>query len=183
LPLEALPSDTYSWKFNKISEYVNGEGVEIFYEPKAISDGDSIVQFRRSEVISTGDIFSTVTYPMINVKAGGTIDGVIDGLNHILDIAAAEYRSQGGTWIIPGRGRLSDAGDLASYRNMIVIIHDRIQKLKSQGKTLAQVLAANITLDFDVRYGLDKSWTPAQFTEAVYRTLPAAARGKKGAAK
>jgi alkyl sulfatase BDS1-like metallo-beta-lactamase superfamily hydrolase len=118
---------------------------------------------------------------MINVKGGGTIDGVIDALNHILDLTAAEYRSQGGTWIIPGRGRLSDAGDLASYRNMVVIIHDRIQKLKNEGKTLDQVLAAKITLDFDVRYGLDKSWTPAQFTEAVYRTLPA--RGKKGASK
>jgi len=182
LPPEALPSDTYSWKFQKISEYVNGEGVEVYHEPNAISDGDSIVQFRRSEVISTGNIFSTVTYPMINVKAGGTIDGEIDALNHILDLTAAEYRSQGGTWIVPGRGRLSDAGDLASYRNMIVIIHDRIQKLKKQGKTLDQVLAAKITLDFDVRYGLDKSWTPTQFTEAVYRTLPAG-RGKKGAGK
>jgi hypothetical protein len=181
LPLEALPSDTYSWKFNKISEYVNGEGVEIFHEPNAISDGDSIVQFRRSEVISAGDIFSTITYPMIDVKAGGTIEGEIDALNHILDLSIAEYRSQGGTWIIPGRGRLSDVGDLASYRNMVTIIRDRIQKLKNEGKTLEQVLAAKITLDFDVRYGLDKSWTPAQFTEAVYRTLPA--RGKKGAAK
>ena len=183
LPLEALPSDTYSWKFNKISEYVNGEGVEIFHEPNAISDGDSIVQFRRSEVISTGDIFSTVTYPMIDVKAGGTIDGEIDALNHLLDLTISEYRSQGGTWLIPGRGRLSDAGDLASYRNMVVMIHDRIKKLKDEGKTLAQVLAAHITMDFDVRYGVDKSWTPAQFTEAVYRTLPTAKRGKKGAAK
>jgi glyoxylase-like metal-dependent hydrolase (beta-lactamase superfamily II) len=183
LPLEALPSDTYSWKFQKISEYVNGEGVEVYHEPNAISDGDSIVQFRRSEVISTGDIYSTVTYPMINVKAGGTIDGEIDALNHVLDLTAAEYRSQGGTWIIPGRGRLSDAGDLASYRNMIVIIHDRIQKLKKQGKTLEQVLAGKITLDFDVRYGLDKSWTPAQFAEAVYRTLPTATRARKGDAK
>jgi cyclase len=179
LPLAAVPSDTYSWKFQKISEYVNGEGVEIFHEPNAISDGDSIVQFRRSEVISTGSIYSTVTYPTINVKGGGTIQGVIDALNHVLDLSAAEYRSQGGTWIIPGRGRLSDAGDLASYRNMVTIIRDRIQKLKSDGKTLEQVLAAKITQDFDVRYGLDKSWTPAQFTEAVYRTLPA--RGKKGA--
>lgn len=177
LPLAALPSDTYSWKFQKISEYVNGEGVEIFHEPKAISDGDSIVQFRRSEVISTGSIYSTVTYPMINVKGGGTIEGVIDALNHVLDLTAAEYRSQGGTWIVPGRGRLSDAGDLASYRNMVTIIRDRIQKLKNDGKTLEQVLAAKITRDFDVRYGLDKSWTPAQFTEAVYRTLPARGKG------
>lgn len=181
LSLAAVPSDTYSWKFQKISEYVNGEGVEIYHEPNAISDGDSIVQFRRSEVISAGDIYSTITYPMINVKGGGTIEGVIDGLNHILDLSAAEYRSQGGTWIVPGRGRLSDAGDLASYRNMVTIIRDRIQKLKNDGKSLEQVLAAKITQDFDVRYGLDKSWTPAQFTEAVYRTLPA--RGKKGAAK
>jgi len=157
--------------------------VEIFHEPNAISDGDSIVQFRHSEVISTGDIFSTVTYPMINVKEGGTIDGEIDALNDLLDRTVSEYRSQGGTWLIPGRGRLSDAGDLASYRNMVVMIHDRIKKLKDEGKTLAQVLAAHITMDFDVRYGVDKSWTPAQFTEAVYRTLPTAKRGKKGAAK
>ena len=183
LPLAALPSDTYSWKFNKISEYVNGEGVELFHEPNAISDGDTIVQFRRSEVISAGDIFSTITYPMIDVKAGGTIEGEIDALNNILDMSASEYRSQGGTWIVPGRGRLADVGDLAFYRNMVVMIRDRIKDLKDKGKTLQQVLAAKVTLDFDARYGLDKSWTPAQFTEAVYRTLPSGKGGKSGAAK
>ncbi len=113
-------SDTYSWKFNKISEYVNGEGVEIFYEPKAISDGDSIVQFRRSEVISTGDLFSTITYPMIDVKAGGTIDGVIDALNHILDITAAEYRSQGRNLDHPGTRPSGGCG-----RSRVVSQHDR----------------------------------------------------------
>ena len=66
---------------------------------------------------------------------------------------------------------------------MVVMIRDRIQDLKDKGKTLDQVLAAKITLDFDARYGLDKSWTPAQFTEAVYRTLPADKHGKKGTAK
>jgi hypothetical protein len=115
---------------------------------------------------------------MIDIKAGGSIQGVIDGLNHILELTVAEYRSQGGTWIIPGRGRLSDAGDLASYRNLVPIIRDRIKQLKDDGKTLQQVLAAKPTLDFDVRYGLDKDWTPAQFIEAVYKSLaPSRATG------
>ncbi len=120
---------------------------------------------------------------MIDVKAGGTIEGEIDALNNILDMSASEYRSQGGTWIVPGRGRLADVGDLAFYRNMVVMIRDRIKDLKDKGKTLQQVLAAKVTLDFDARYGLDKSWTPAQFTEAVYRTLPSGKGGKSGAAK
>ena len=88
------------------------------HAPAATTDGDSIVFFRHSEVISAGNIFSTVSYPPIDISKGGTIQGVIDGLNQILDIAVAEYRSQGGTWVIPGHGRLSDTADVASYRNM-----------------------------------------------------------------
>jgi hypothetical protein len=97
---------------------------------------------------------------------------VIRGLNHILDLAVAEYRSQGGTWVVPGRGRLSDTADVASYRNMVVIIRDRVQDLISKGKTLAQIKAARPSLDFDGRYGSTTGpWTTDMFIEAVYRSL------------
>ena len=110
---------------------------------------------------------------MIDVEKGGSIQGVIDGLNKILDVAVAEYRAQGGTWIIPGRGRLSDTADVASYRNMLVMIRDRVQDLAKQGKTLEQIKAARPTLDFDGRYGSTTGpWTTAMFVEAVYKTLP-----------
>jgi cyclase len=97
---------------------------------------------------------------------------VINGLNHILDLSVAEYRSQGGTWIIPGHGRLSDVADVASYRNMVVIIRDRVQDLIKRGMTLPQIQAANPTMDFDGRYGATSgSWTTNMFVEAVYRSL------------
>ena len=116
---------------------MNGEAVILYHAPAANTDGDSLVFFRHSEVISAGNLFSTVSYPLIDVGKGGSIQGVIDGLNHILDIAVAEYRSQGGTWMIPGRGRLSDTADVASYRNMLVMIRDRVRDLKKKGMTLA----------------------------------------------
>jgi len=97
---------------------------------------------------------------------------VIDGLNRILDVAVPEYRGQGGTWIIPSHGRLSDTADVASYRNMLVIIRDRIADLKKKGMTLDQVKAAHPTLDFDARYGATTGpWTTDMFISAVYRTL------------
>jgi len=114
-----------------------------------------------------------ISYPAIDLQKGGSIQGVIDGLNQILDLAVAEYRAQGGTWIIPSRGRLADTADVASYRNMLVMIRDRVQDLKKKGQTLAQVKAAHPTLDFDGRYGATTGpWTSDMFVEAVYRSLP-----------
>jgi hypothetical protein len=171
-PTAAQPTDTYFDEFHKLPEYFNGEAVIVYHEPSANTDGDSIVFFRHSEVISAGNIFSTVSYPFIDLEKGGTLQGVINGLNHILDLAVAEYRSQGGTWIIPGRGRLSDTADVASYRNMLSIVRDRVQDLIDKGMTIEQVKAARPTMDFDGRYGSDTgSWTTAMFIEAVYKSL------------
>lgn len=173
-PPGAWPTDTYFRPFYKLTSYFNGEPVVVYHEPEAHTDGDSIVYFRHSEVISAGDIFSTVSYPVIDLDEGGSIQGIIDGLNDILDLAVAEYRSQGGTWIVPGHGRLSDVADVASYRNMVVMIRDRVADMIGQGMTLDQVQAAKPTRDFDGRYGVvDSSWTPAMFVEAVYRSLTA----------
>jgi len=172
-PEAAWPVDTFFDEFHKLSEYVNGEPVILYYAKAANTDGDSFVFFRHSEVIAAGDLFSTISYPLIDTAKGGTIQGVIDGLNHILDLAVAEYRSQGGTWIVPGRGRLSDTADVASYRNMLVMIRDRIADLKKKGMTLEQVKAARPTLDFDGRYGSTTgAWTTTMFIDAVYKTLP-----------
>jgi glyoxylase-like metal-dependent hydrolase (beta-lactamase superfamily II) len=171
-PEKAWPTDTYFDELFKLPEYFNGEAVIVYYEPAANTDGDSIVFFRHSEVISAGNIFSTVSYPIIDVEKGGSIEGVVKGLNHILDLAVAEYRAQGGTWIIPSRGRLSDTADVASYRNMVTMIRDRIQDMINKGMTLDQVKAARPTLDFDGRYGSNTgSWTTAMFVEAAYKSL------------
>ena len=172
-PEGAWPTDTYFDALHKLPEYVNGEAVIVYHAPAATTDADSLVFFRHSEVIHAGSLFSTISYPVIDLQKGGSIQGVIDGLNQILDLAVAEYRSQGGTWIIPSRGRLSDTADVASYRNMLVMIRDRVQDLKKKGQTLAQVKAARPTLDFDGRYGATTgAWTTDMFVEAVYRSLP-----------
>jgi hypothetical protein len=172
MPAASWPTDTYFDEFHKLPEYVNGEAVIVYHTPNATTDGDSVVFFRHSEVISAGNLFSTVSYPMIDVAKGGTIDGVIAGLNKILDLAVAEYRAQGGTWIIPGRGRLSDTADVAAYRNMVTMIRDRVKDLKNKGMTLAQVKAARPTMDFDGRYGATTGpWTTDMFVEAVYSSL------------
>ena len=171
-PAVAQPTDTYFDEFHKLPEYVNGEAVIVYHAPAATTDGDSIVFFRHSEVISAGNLFSTVSYPVIEVDKGGSIQGVLNGLNKILDLAVAEYRAQGGTWVIPGRGRLSDTADVASYRNMIHIIRDRVQDMIKKGMTLDQVKAARPTMDFDRRYGSTTgAWTTDMFVEAVYRSL------------
>jgi glyoxylase-like metal-dependent hydrolase (beta-lactamase superfamily II) len=172
IPTAALPTDTYFDEFHKLPEYFNGEAVIVYHAPAANTDGDSFVFFRHSEVISAGNVFSTVSYPVIDVQKGGSIQGVIEALNHILDFAVAEYRGQGGTWIIPGRGRLGDTADVASYRNMLTMIRDRVQDLIRQGKTLEQVKAARLTLDFDGRFGATTGpWTTDMFVEAVFNSL------------
>lgn len=168
------PTDTFRGTSYKLSEFFNGEGVQIFHQPAAHTDGDSMVYFRYSDVIAAGDILSTTSYPVIDLAKGGSIQGVLDGLNHILDIAIPEFRSQGGTMVIPGHGRLCDTGDVANYRNMVSIIKDRIEDSIKKGMTLQQVKASKPTLEYDGLYGATSgSWTTDMFVEAVYRSLTA----------
>ena len=174
LPPGAWSNETYHRNNYKLSEYFNGEPVVVYHVPKAHTDGDSIVYFRHSEIIAAGDVFSTVSYPVIDIEKGGSLQGTIDALATILDLAVPEARSQGGTWIMPGHGRLSDTADVASYRNMLVMIRDRVQDSIKSGMTLQQVKAASPTRDFDGRYGSTTGpWTTDMFIEAVYRSLTA----------
>ena len=172
IPADAWPTVTYRAASYKLSEFFNGEGVQIFHQAAAHTDSDSIVFFRYSDVISAGDILSTTSYPVIDLEKGGSINGILDGLNKILDIAIPEFRAQGGTLIIPGHGRLCDTGDVANYRNMVAIIRDRIQDSIKKGMTLEQVKAARPTLDYDGLYGAKTGpWTTDKFIEAAYKSL------------
>jgi cyclase len=169
---DSLPTDTYFVEYYKLSHFFNGEGVQLIHVPKAHSDGDSIVHFRGTDVIALGDLMSTETYPMVDVDKGGNINGVIDGLNKVLDMAIPEFRLEGGTMMLPGHGRLVDSGDVAYYRDMLTIIRDRVQDLVKKEMTLEQVKAAKPTADYDTEYGATGgSWTTDQFVEAVYKSL------------
>ena len=168
---DAWPSETFFGEGTEV--FFNGEGIQILHQPAALTDGDSIVYFRRSDVISTGDLFTTTQYPFIDEKKGGSINGVIDGLNRILDLAIPDHKVQeGGTMIIPGHGRLCDEQDVIEYRDMVTIVRDRIQYMVGKGRTLDQIKAAKPTLDFDARYGTDRGpWTTTMFIEQIYRDL------------
>ena len=177
---EGWPSDTFVQARRR--KFQNGEAVEIFHMPNAVTDADSIVHFRRSDVFVTGDIFNLVTYPHIDVKNGGSIQGELDALNFILDRTVYKHDEEDGTMIVPGHGRLCDEWEMAEYRDMLVIVRDRVQDLIRKGATLEQVEAAHITADYDTRFGATSGpWTTAMFVDAVYSSLkkPPARSGAK----
>jgi cyclase len=164
------PTETYTTPERKI--YFNGEGVLLTHVPHAHTDGDTIVFFRRSDVISTGDIFTTTGYPFVDMAHGGNVQGVIDGLNRIIEMAIPADEQEGGTQVIPGHGRQCDVADVVWYQEMVTIIRDRVQDMISKGMTLEQVKAARPTLDYDPRYGKTTGfWTTDMFVEAVYKSL------------
>jgi glyoxylase-like metal-dependent hydrolase (beta-lactamase superfamily II) len=178
-PAAAQPTDTYYTDSMKLSHFFNGEGIQLLHQPAAHSDGDSVVYFRGSDVIAAGDVFMTTTYPIIDWRRGGTIDGVIAALNRILDLSIAEFRTEGGTLVVPGHGRLSDSADVAYYRDMVAIIRDRVQDMIGRRMTLEQVKAARPTADYEPRYGSTSGpWTTDMFVEAVYTTLVAAEKAR-----
>jgi glyoxylase-like metal-dependent hydrolase (beta-lactamase superfamily II) len=168
-PSGSWPTSTYTGDRKKL--FFNGEGIEILYQPAAHTDGDSIIFFRRSDVIVSGDIFTTTSYPVIDLAAGGSIQGVVEGLNRLVDMIIPVYGQEGGTLVIPGHGRLSDLGDVINFREMTIIIRDRVQDMVKKGMTLEQVKAARPTRDYDPLYGSVPGWTTDMFVEAVYKSL------------
>ena len=164
------PSDTYFPEEKDI--YFNGEAVMLYHEPNAHTDGDSIVFFRKSDVVVAGDVFVTTSYPYIDQANGGSIQGEINALNRILDITVPAHEQEGGTFVIPGHGRICDEADVLEYRDMVTIIRDRIADMLKRKLTLDQVKAAKPTLDYDLHYGSTTGFvTTAGFIEAVYKDL------------
>ena len=167
------PTDTYltpDW-----SLFSNGEAVQLFHVPAAHTDGDTIVFFRRSDVISTGAVYDAEAYPRFDPAAGGSINGIVEALNRVIEIAIPGENQEGGTVIVPGRGRLSDETDVANYRDMVTIVRDRVRAMVKKGQTLEQVRRARPTADYDGLYAT-RAWTADQFVEAVYRSLSAEGR-------
>jgi cyclase len=180
LPSKSLPTETYFKDVMKLSHFFNGEGIELFHIPAANTDTESIVYFRGSDVISAGDIFTMTSYPMIDISKGGSIQGVLAGLNRMIEMSVAEFRTEGGTLVIPGHGRVCDLADLTYYRDMVTIIRDRVQDMIKRDMTLAQVKAAKPTEDWDPRFGLNPEFTPDMFVEAIYKGLTQKSPGGAG---
>ena len=151
--------------------HFNGEAIQMIHIPHAHSDGDALVFLRNSNVIVTGEIFTTIGYPKMDLERGGGIEGIIAGLNRIIDLAIPADNEEGGTMIVPAYGRLCDEADVSDYRDMVTIIRDRVRDLMKRGKTLAEVQASKPTFDYDGRYS-KPSWTGTQLVEAIYRSLP-----------
>jgi cyclase len=168
-PEDAWPNDTYSTPQKKL--YFNGEPIQIMHQP-ANTDGNSIVLFRRSDVVSAGDLFDLSGYPIIDLNAGGSIQSIIEGLNRLIDITTTRSHAEGGTLVIPGHGRLCDQADVVVYQQMVTIIRDRIQDMITRGMSLEQVKAGEPTADWDPLYGKTTGrWTTDMFVEAIYKSL------------
>lgn len=164
---------TVTFFTQKRTLYFNGEPIELLWQKAAHSDGDLFVFFRRSDVVSAGDILSTVSFPMIDQSRGGGIQGVIDGLNRLIDITIPRMNQMDGTRVVPGHGRICNEADVVEYRDMVTIVRDRVQALVERGQTLEQVQASRPAYEYEPLYGAQREWTPSMFVEAVFKTLKA----------
>jgi cyclase len=172
-PLALWPTKTFAAK--TYAMYLNGEGIQVIHEPAAHTDGDTIVFFRRGDVIATGDIVDTTRFPVIDVANGGSLQGEIDALNHLMELSIPNLPLQWNpdrTLLVPGHGNVLDKIDLLEYRDMVTIVRDRIQDLINSGKTLEEVKAANPTVGYRRKYGSDTgTWTTDRFVDVVYKEL------------
>ena len=173
VPTDAWPDETFFTA--KMEMHFNGEGVELLHQPNAHSDGDLMVYFRGSDVVVAGEIFVTTTFPVLRTDQGGTLDGVIAALNRIIDITIPKDKQEGGTYVIPGAGRLTDEADVVEYRDMLTIIRDRLKDAAARGLTIQQVKAAGLLRDYEDRYGTDAAWSSDAFLDAAYGPMAKAA--------
>src|SRR5688572_21636295 len=175
VPSALWPTKTFAYRM--YSMYLNGEGIQVIHQPAAHTDGDTIVFFRRGDVIATGDVLDTTRFPFIDVKRGGSLQGELDALNRLMDLSIHNLPVQwypDRTFMVPGHGHVYDKLDLLEYRDAITVVRDRVQDLIEQGRTLAQVKAANPTLGYRSQYGTDSGpWTTDMFVETVYAELAA----------
>ena len=169
LPFAALPNNTYFTDTKEV--YFNGEAVQLYHPKAAHTDTDTIVFFRKSDVVCTGDIFVPASYPFVDVERGGNINGLLGALNYILDLTVPAEKQEGGTLVIPGHGRICDEADVVEYRDMATIIRDRIRDMVSRKMTLEQVKAAKPTRDYDPLYAPAGGAAVDRFVEAIFKTV------------
>ena len=174
VPVTARPVNTF---FSEARDLFFNDDPVFIYHTRSHTDGDVFVHFRNADVIAAGDLFLTTTYPNIDVANGGTTQGYIDSLNKVLDLAVPKHLEEGGTYIVPGHGRICDEADVLEYHDMISIVRDRVRDAIKKGMTLDQTKAARLTRDYDARYSAPSGpGSAASFVESVYRDLSS---GKK----
>jgi cyclase len=170
-PDDALPTEAFYPK--RYTLRMNDEGIEILYQPAAHSNADSVVLFRGSDVVVAGDILDKTRFPVIDVANGGSIQGEIDALNKLIELAIPPipfiYHGAG-TYVIPGHGRLCEQMEVVDYRDMVVVVRDTIADMIKQGMTLDQIKAAHPAKPYETQYGTQEGSTSA-FVESIYKSL------------
>ena len=160
-PPDALPTRTFK---DTHTLTANGEQVMLGYVPPAHTDTDIYIRFAKGNVLHLGDLFFNGMYPFIDMSTGGSINGMIRAADMNLKLAEASTR------IVPGHGPLAGREDLTKFRDMMVTVRDRVQKLKKEGRKLEEVVAAEPTKDLDPVWG--KGFLPAKdFIGIVYNSL------------
>jgi glyoxylase-like metal-dependent hydrolase (beta-lactamase superfamily II) len=174
-PEDAWPTESFAERRKDL--YLNQEGIFIYREPAAHSDGDSVVLFRGSDIVVAGRTIDTNRFPVIDVTKGGSIQGEIEALNHIIDLSVRPlpfFYQGGGTYIVPANGRIYDYIDLVDYRDMVVTVRDTVEDMIHHGMTLAEIKAARPAKAYEGRHGAKSGpWTTDDFVEAVYKGLAA----------
>ena len=174
-PTVAQPTETFARRLKVM--YLNDESIQIMHPASAHTDGDAMVLFRQSDIIMTGDIFDMTKFPVIDLARGGSVQGEIDVLNQLIDLAVPSIPlpwKEGGTLVVPGHGRVSQQAELVEYRDMVTVVRDRVQDMIKQNMTLAQIQKASPAKGWVRRFGADSgSWTTSMFVEAVYKSLTA----------
>jgi len=174
-PSEAWPQETFPDR--RKDYYMNHDGIQIYREPPAHSDSDSIVLFRGSDVVVAGNIIDANRFPLIDLAQGGSIQGEIEALNQVIDLSFRPMPfvfDGGGTLVVPGHGRIFDRQDVVEYRDMVVTIRDIVQDMIQRGMTLTQVKEASPARAYEREYGANSGpWTTNDFVEAVYKGLTA----------
>ncbi len=177
----AWPTDTFFTPRRNF--WYGGEPIELHHVPAAHTDGDIMLFFRKSDVIVTGNVLPGDSFPLIDADKGGSITGVLAGLNQVVATAVPEYNQQGGTRIITGNGRIYNQTDAVEYRDTVTIVRDRIAAMVKKGATLDQVKAAKVTLEYDAQYGKLPTWTSDMFITEIFNELSKAAAPAAGAKK
>jgi glyoxylase-like metal-dependent hydrolase (beta-lactamase superfamily II) len=162
-PAVAVPTQTYSGETHQVT--AGGVVADLEHPPSAHTDTDSIVIWKAANVICTGDIISSASYPNIDVAAGGSINGMIAGADYIL------AHSDAATKVVPGHGPVTDRAGVMEFRTMLVTARDRIAKAKAGGMTADQVMNANLLADLDVKWKPNASPVQAQFPRRVYESV------------
>jgi glyoxylase-like metal-dependent hydrolase (beta-lactamase superfamily II) len=174
---DALPGEFYDTPQKNF--YMNDSAIDVIWETAAHSDGDSVVVFRRDDVVVTGDIFDMARFPVIDLASGGGIQGEIDAMNRLIDtqvtpVTPLDWRegARFGTLVIPASGHLSEQADMVQYRDMLTIIRDRIAYYIKMGDSMQQVVALHPAAGFAPRFGASSGpWTTDDFVAAVYQSL------------